>query len=506
MNWKILVTGIVLIGVLSLASLGTLTQEHGGTLVAGISADPIGFDPHKTSAYSSFEVLENVYDTLVQVAYDLRPEPALAEYWAISEDGLTWIFVLRSGVKFHNGRPLTAQDVKYSLERIMDPETGSGAAWRLAAVESIETLGEQVVAIHLNYPYPGLLTKLGGYKGMAIVAKENVEDGTINTHPLGTGPFEFVEHVPGDRVVLKRNPNYWREGKPYLDRVTYKVIPDETVRVTGLLTEDVDWIDSVPPQRISELKAHEDLVVGETGGTAYWYIGVNLEHEPLGDKRVRQAIAYAIDRPEIAAAAKWEAATPNDSPIPEGSYWDAGYHPYLGHESLEKAKELLTEAGYADGFEADVMVSTQYPETIRAAQALQAQLQPLGIELELRVLEWGTWLEEEAAGNFDFYICGWIGNLDPDDYFYAQHHTGEVFNFTGYSNPELDELLDQGRRETNPERRFEIYAQVQRITIDDAPYIYLYIPTVVHAWQPYVKGYRTRPDEAIQFVDTWVEK
>ncbi len=506
MKWKLLVTVVVLFGVLGMASLGTLTQEHGGTLIAGIHSDPIGFDPHTTSAYSSFEVLENVYDTLVELSYNLLPQPALATSWVVSENGLTWTFLIRSGVKFHNGRSLTAEDVKYSLERIMDPETGSGNAWRLAAVESIETFGDQVVAIHLKHPYPALVAKIAYGKPIAIVAKENVEDGTINTHPIGTGPFEFVEHIPGNRIVLKRNPNYWREGKPYLEQLIYRPIPDEIVRVTSLLTGDIDWLDTVPPQRISELKGNENLVVGEVDGMSYWYIGVNCMREPMSDKRVRQAIAYAIDRAEITAAAKWEAATPSDNPLPEGSYWNAGYHPYLGHESLEKAGELLAEAGYADGFKADVMVSTQFPETVRAAQVLQAQLQALGIELEIRVLEWGTWLEEEAAGNFDFYICGWISNLSPDDYFYAQHYTDEVFNFTGYSNTELDELLDQGRREADPEKRFEIYAQVQRIIIDDAPYIYLYIPKVVHAWLPHVKGYVARPDERIRFLDTWVEK
>jgi|LZCG01.1.fsa_nt_gb peptide/nickel transport system substrate-binding protein len=496
---------LVLVAAILGTSLVGLSQSYGGTLTAAISADPVGFDPHKTSAYSSFEVLENVYDTLVSVGDDLRPIPALAKTWATSEDGLTWTFNLRENVTFHNGDPLTAQDVKYSLERIMDPDTGSGAAWRLAAVDSITAPDEYTVVIKLKYPYPGLLTKLGGYKGMAIVDKKTVDDGTINTHPVGTGPFMFVEYIPGDRVVLKKNPAYWQDGKPYLDKIVYRIIPDETVRVTSLLTGEVDWIDSVPPQRISELQDNPSIVVGQTSGTSYWYIGVNLKHSPLGDKRVRRAIAFTINREEVAAAAKWEAATPNDGPIPSSSFYYADIHPFLGNESLDKAKELMKEAGYPDGFKADIMVTNFYPETVRSALALQSEIKALGIELEVRVLEWGTWLQEEGAGNFDLYVLGWIGNLDPDDYFYAQHHTGEVFNFTGYSNPEVDSLLDQGRQATDPEKRFEIYKQVQDLIINDAPYIYLYIPKVVQAWQPSVQGYVTRSDEAVRFVDTFIK-
>ena len=498
----------VLMVVLVLGLLGgaAVAQTAGGELIAGISADPIGLDPHKTSAYSSFEVLENVYDTLVGITADLRPEPALAERWETSEDGLTWTFFLRPGVSFHNGRALVAADVAYSLNRIMDPETGSGASWRLASVEDIQALDDRTVVIRLKHPYPGLLTKVGGYKGMAIVAKENVEDGSISTHPIGTGPFAFSQYVPGDRIVLVKNEAYWQEGKPFLDRVVFRVIPDETVRVTSLLTGEIDWMDSVPPQQVATLSQRDDVEVEETSGTAYWYIGVNLNYGPYADVRVRRALAMAIDREEIAAAAKWEAAVSNDSPIPDGAYYDAGVHPFREGANLDEARQLLAEAGYPDGFTSDVMVSNFYPETVRAALTLQSQLSVLGIELEIRVLEWGTWLDEEAAGHFDLFICGWIGNLDPDDYFYAQHYTGESFNFTGYANPELDLLLDRGRMATDAEERYAIYSQVQDIVINDVPYIYLYIPKVVHAWQPHVHGYVTRADEAIRFVDTWIEQ
>ncbi|MCA9921695.1 MAG: hypothetical protein KC421_04955, partial [Anaerolineales bacterium] len=161
---------------------------------------------------------------------------------------------------------------------------------------------------------------------------------------------------------------------------------------------------------------------------------------------------------------------------------------------------------YPNGFDTEFMPTTFYEETVRTAQVLQAQLSAIGINAEIRTLEWGTWLEEEGAGNFDMYICGWIGNLDPDDYFYAQHHTDLFFNFTGYSNPDVDALLDAGRTETDEAARQEIYNQVQQQIIDDAPYVYLYNPTTVNAWQPDVRGYFARGDSAIRFENTWLDR
>jgi peptide/nickel transport system substrate-binding protein len=478
--------------------------ERGGVLIAAISADPEGLDPHLTSAHSSFEILENVYDTLVTVDENLNMVPSLAESWEVSNDNLTWTFHLREGVKFHNGRDLTAEDVVYSYERIMDEETGSGVAWRFGSVESVEAVDDLTVAIHLTEPSPNLLGRIGAYKGMSIVPQEIVEDETIDTHPVGTGPFVFAEYMPGDHVTLEANPDYWEEGKPYLDGVTFKIIPDDTVRLTNLQTGEVDWVDSLPPQRVTELATSGDVIVDKVSGGDYWYIGLNLTREPFDDPLVRQAIAYAIDRGEVAAAAKWDTATPNQGPIPVDSSWYYDYQPY--GQDLEKARELLAEAGYPDGFETELMPTTFYEETVRAAQVLQAHLSQIGIDAEIRSLEWGTWLEEQGAGNFDMYICGWIGNIDPDDFFYAQHHTDEFFNFTGYSNPEVDELLEAGRVETDQEARKEIYNQVQQEIIDDAPYVYLYNPDVVQAWQPYVHGYAAFPTNAKCFENTWLSR
>jgi peptide/nickel transport system substrate-binding protein len=194
----------------------------------------------------------------------------------------------------------------------------------------------------------------------------------------------------------------------------------------------------------------------------------------------------------------------SQSPVPEGNFWRSEYAPQ--GRDLDKARQLLQEAGVGDGFPLEFMPAQDYPETVRSAEAAQAQLADVGIDATLRPLEWSTWLDEEGQGNFDIYLCGWIGMVDPDDYFYAQHRTGEVFNFTGYSNPELDELLDRGRTILDQNERKGVYDQIQQILIDDAPYIVLFTTTEVDAWQPYVKGFTTRPDSAVIFKNAWLDR
>ncbi len=199
-------------------------------------------------------MLENVYDTLVQPAADLSMEPALAESWDISDDNLTWTFHLRPGVKFHNGRELVADDVVYSFNRIINEGLNG---WRFAAVDTITAPDDATVVITLTQPSPNLLVSIAGFKGMAIIPKEIVDDGTIGSHPVGTGPFRFVSQSPDQGIVLEKNPDYWRadEGLPKLDGIRFVQIPDANTKVTALKTGEVDWIDSVPPQDIDSLKA-----------------------------------------------------------------------------------------------------------------------------------------------------------------------------------------------------------------------------------------------------------
>jgi len=359
-----------------------------------------------------------------------------------------------------------------------------------------------MVRITRKQPFALLPAEPGRNKGLAIVPKEEVAKGNFDKHPVGTGAFQFVEYVPGDHVTIKRFNQYWEQGLPYLDQVTFKVIPDETVKQTNLQTGNVDWVDSLPPQNVNRLMQSKEIVVVKRNGSSYYYIGVNLRRKPFGDVRVRRAISYAIDRDAVAAAAVWDTGAPSETPIPADSPWASTYKPYA--RDVTKAKELLQEAG-ASNLTIELMPTSNYPETVRAAQAIGDELSEAGVKTKIRSLEWNTWLDTEGHGDFDAYICGWIGLVDPDDYFYAQQHTGQIFNFTGYSNPALDKMLDQGRETTDMAKRKTIYLAVQKTLIDDLPYVYLFTRSAVNAWLPRVHGYVVLPNSAIRFKSVWIE-
>jgi peptide/nickel transport system substrate-binding protein len=471
------------------------SEATGGTLIAAIGGDPDQLDPHTTSSSFAFTVLENVYDTLVQPGDDLTMEPALAEEWSTSDDLLTWTFTLREGVTFHDGSELTAEDVVASFERIADEGAN---AFRLDAVDAFEATDDRTVTLRLNRPAPNLLEQIGPFKGMAIAPAEAIEAGTLGDEPIGTGPFRFVSFSPGDSVVLEAFEDHWGDG-PYLDGVEFRVIPDESVKITNLETGEVDWIDSVPPQQLEQLEGSDDLVLGRVAGNDYWYLALNNEREPFDDPEVRRAIAFALDPATIAEAAKFDAATPNETAIPETSFWYLDHAPF-GHDP-DQAQQLLDDAGVS-GLTIDLMVTNEFPETVTAAQVIGSQLEQVGITVDIRTEDFSTWLAEQGDGNFDAFMLGWLGNIDPDDFYYAQHHSTGGFNFHGFEDAEVDQLLDDARVEVDQDARKELYDQAATRIVDLASYIYFYNPDVVEAWSPEVSGYETRPDQATRFATT----
>ncbi|MGX4654116.1 ABC transporter substrate-binding protein [Micromonospora sp. SCSIO 07396] len=473
----------------------TAGGSTGGTLTAAIGGEPDQLDPHKTSAYHSFQVLENVYDTLVEPDADLKMGPALATKWTTSSDQLTWTFTLREGVRFSDGSPLTAQDVVYSYRRIIDEKLN--AAYRFTTVKTVTAPDPATVVLTLTAPTPNLLANLGGFKAVAIVQKSNVESGAITTRPVGSGPFAVAAYTSGDTIKLTRNDAYWGP-KPKLDGVTFTFVKDPTVAWQNLRGGEVQWTDNLPPQQVPALKEDGAVTVATTPSTDYWYLALNEARKPYDDVNVRRAVAFALDREAITKAAKFGQATANQTAIPKGSAWYYDYAPY--RHDPQQARQLLGGAGVT-GRTMDLMVTSEYPETVTAAQVIAAQLAEVGINVKIRTLDFAQWLDEQGKGNFDAFLLGWLGNLDPDEFYYAQHRTGGTFNFHKYSNPAVDTLLDQARTQTDEAARKQTYERAAKQIVDDASYIYLYNPDVVQGWSPRVTGYQVRSDRAIRFRD-----
>ena len=487
------------------AQEATAEPVPGGTLRAAWSAEWVSLDPHLSSAGSSFAVLANVIEALTDYNDDMDLVGELATSWEQSEDGLTWTFHLREGVQFSNGREFTADDVVYSFERIHDPVVGSGdvnnCGGEGATFAAPDPLTFTVTTVEPNFILP---VNVAGAASCAIIAEESVGDDGQIVVPIGTGPF-IIDSVTGTTdMVLVKNPNYWQERLPYLDRVEITVIPVSAVGETGLLGGQVEWIMDPAPQCYEALQSNPDIVIGEAPQLAYHYVGLNLNREPLNDVRVRQAIAYAIDRQMICEAGAFGLCTPIHGPTAPGSAWYFDYAPY--ERDLDRARELLAEANVADGFEMEVMATSTYEDSVRQAQVLQQNLAEIGIQVTITTPEFSEWLDREAAGDFDAFNLSWIALTDANDYFYAQHRTGEVFNFTGYSNPEFDRLVDEGRMTSDFDERYAIYEQANQILVDEAPYVYFYSPLGLRAYRSTVHGYVTRPDLQNNLLNVWIEQ
>jgi peptide/nickel transport system substrate-binding protein len=487
------------------SDISVASPEPGGTLRAAFQNEWAGLDPHTVSSYSSYQILNNVLEGLTFYDNNLNLVPWLAESWEQSEDGLTWTFHLREGVLFHNGREMTADDVKWSFERLIDPATGAGNAARVGPPETqIEVIDTYTVAITHPEPFGIFPQSLGFDKSTGIVAQESVNDQGIITQPIGTGPFQIAEVEGTTRLVLEKHGDYWQTGVPYLDAIEIQPIPDDTVRETALLGGDVDWVLSIAPQNLASLQANPDVVVSTAPQLSYDYMGMNLTRPPFDDVRVRQAIALALDRGQIAEAGYFGLAETIQGPTGPGSPWYFDYTPY--DRDVEQATALLAEAGYPDGFEMELLPTVQYGETVRAAQVIQQQLAEIGITASINAPEWTEWLELEGNFNYDAYICNWNGLIDADQYYFLQHKSDQVFNFTGYDNPEFDDLVTEARSISDFDERYQIYEQLNQILVDDAPYIYMYNKLEARAYAPNVKGFVTRSDQANNFWTVWLDR
>jgi peptide/nickel transport system substrate-binding protein len=481
--------------------------KRGGTLTAAMQVDATSLDPHLSSSYSSSLVIEQVYSGLIQFDAEMTIVPDLAESWTVSEDGLVYDFTLRKGVKFHNGREMTADDVIYSLNRVKDPEGGSPRSYLLVDVQSIESPGTGAVRITMAKPFAALLSHLD--TTMAIVPQEVVEEhGDLATTMVGTGPFRFVEFVPNTHAKLERYEEYHEEGLPYLDALTWIPIPDDPTRTANIKTATVDFADQIPQKDIESLESESGVLLAHGPSTLHDYLMLNCTKEPFNNVLVRQAVAKTIDRALMTDVILFGFGTPIDGgPIPEWHWAYADLHLYP-EPDIEGAKQLMTEAGYPDGFSLTIGAGANYAAQVQAAEMIKEQLQQIGIDVTPNPQEWGTYIDTVITNkNFDAAIIGWIGAIDPDDWLYARFHTGEQWNTTGYSNPEVDRLLEEGRALTDESQRREIYNQAEELIVSEAPFVFFYLYDQYEALRDYVKGYAHMANNSKNtFKRVWLDK
>jgi peptide/nickel transport system substrate-binding protein len=465
------------------------------TLVVALESSPTYLDPrYATDAYSE-RVSKLIFNGLVRPDENSRLQPDLAESWQ-AIDERTYVFRLRRGVRFHNGAPLTAVDVKFTYDSVLDPATRSPKRGSLKFLESVDQLGPYEVRFRLAAPFAPFLQELS----LGIVPY----GAAPATHiPAGSGPFSLAEFSPGERAVLKANPAY-RDGAPAVSTLVFKVIPDAIVRVLEFKKGSVDFIQNYfEPDMLPWLAKNTPATILSEQGTIFQYIGMNLEHPILARREVRRALGHAIDREAIVRHILKGLAVPATGLL-SPRHW--AYEAEVAQYSYdpEAAKRLLDQAGFPDpdGDGPLPRFKLSYKTTNvdlrkRIAETLKDQLARAGIELEVRGYEWGTFYGDIKKGNFHLYSLDWVGVLDPDIYhqlFHSESVPPNGNNRGRYRNPALDDLLEQGRRAGTIEERRRIYGRVQQVLADDLPYVPLWWWKNTVVMKPSVRGFVPYPD------------
>ncbi|MFP8782636.1 MULTISPECIES: ABC transporter substrate-binding protein [Planococcus] len=474
-------------------------------------ADSVSLDPAEVTDSESENVAQSILETLVTFEEgETTVAPMLAEEWEEAEDGLAYTFTLKEGVQFHDGTEFNAEAVVSNFERWMNggadqfPMYGSVFGGyegdETHIIDSVEAEGEDTVKVTLNQVKPTFLKDLAltpfSISSPAAIEEHGEE---YSANPVGTGPFVFDEWLRNDRVVMNKNEDYWLEGYPKLDSVIIRAIPDNSARLNALLSGEVDMIDGVDPDNVEQIENSEDLKVLKRPPLNIGYLGMTVTREPFDDKLVRQALSHAVDKQAMVDGLFAGQAEPAKNPIPpsvEGYNEDVGTYEY----DPEKAKELLAEAGYPDGFEMELWampVPRPYmPDANKVAEFLQSSFADIGVTANIVTYEWATYLDRAKKGEADAFILGWTGtNGDADDFIYSLWHEDNIgdLNSTQYANEELNQVLEEARTITDQERRNELYREAQEIMHEDPPIIPLVHPTPLLAAKSDITGFDPHP-------------
>jgi peptide/nickel transport system substrate-binding protein len=474
-------------------------------LVMIIESSPTNLDPRVGLDAQSERIDALMFDNLLSRNEHLSVEPGLAESWDIP-DPKTYIFHLHKGIQFSDGRPLTSRDVKWSFDSLLQGKIRSTKSATYRFVDHIDAPDDYTVVFHLKQPWAALLWNVAGGAGMGIVPYGTLTEAT--RHPIGSGPFRFVSAEQDKEVIIERNDNYWGE-KAKLDRVRFAVVPDTTTRALELRKGSADAaINALSPDMVLTLQREPHIRVLTSPGTVLAYMGFNLRDPILKDVRVREAIAYAIDRQPLIHYLWHDSVRPAASVLPPESWaYDSNVRQYPYDPA--KARYLLDSAGYSatNGVRFHLTMKTSTEESSRAMAAVfQQQLRDVGIALDIRSFESATFLSDIMHGEFQVYSLRWIGgNEDPDIFDYV-FSTARIIpngaNRQYYSNPRVDALILQASTELDQDTRKRDYAEIQRILAEDLPYINLWYFDNVLVYSKRVRGLELNPSGNYDFLKT----
>jgi peptide/nickel transport system substrate-binding protein len=476
------------------AAGGAESPQGNGEIIISLNADPPKLDPAQSSAFVDRQVLNNLCDKLADLDPQGKIVPMLATEWTISDDKLTYTFTLREGVKFHDGTDFNADAVKFNLERGMT-ET-SPRRTELSSIKSIEVADPKTIKITLKEPFAPFLSVLTDRAGMIVSPKAAQELGDdFLTKPVCSGPFKYQDRVKGDHITLVRNESYWQPELPKAAKLTYKIFTDANTALVNLKSGQVDFTDSVPSKEVPNLQQDKNFAVVNEPGFGYQGIYLNTKKPPLDNKNVRKAIDMLIDRDALVKVVFAGTSTPGHSPFAP-VHFAFGDSDKYDKPNVEEAKQLLADAGGAN-VSFTLKTGTSAVNT-QVAQLIQNFLKPVGIDMQIEKLEFGTLLEQSDKGDYQASALGWSGRPDPDQNIYDFMVSDGSNNDSQFSNPTVDEQLNLARTESDEAKRKAAYDQVMQILHDEVPYVYLYHTNNVFAMRSTVSGFTYVPDGIIR--------
>lgn len=522
---KRLIQFALILAALALGFAGA-APKSGGKMVYGRYADSLFLDPVLNDANVDIWILLNIYDTLLAPSTDGRGvKPNLATRYTVSKDGKTFTLTLRQGVKFSDGSALTPADVKFSLDRARNPDNG---AWNglIASIDAVNVLGNNVV-LTLKYPDPTLPAALATFNTgilpqkqfMAMPgAKDEDKAKAFAEKPIGTGPFMLKEWKKGSSMTLVRNPNYWGKDEsgtqlPYLDELRFEIIPDDNTRILKLQSGELDGAEFIPLARVAELKGNSNLNMALFPSTEVDSVIMNNRPKlkdgtdnPLSNQKVRQALNYATDKDAIIKIVTFGLGKPSKSFMSSATplYAAQNGYPY----NLEKAKQLLKEAGFDKGFDLSTMIVSGNADQTAIASALQQMWAPLGVKLRIDQFDSASNRAKYRANDFQMRVSKWTDDIaDPSEItgYFAIYKNVESLH-TGFQNKQLEDLFDASQQENAEVKRAVAYQQIQKIYWDQAPILFLYEAPYPVALQKYVKGFVQIPLGNNVFVNTYLDK
>ena len=502
----------------------SFAQDYGDAIVSGSIADARTLVPILASDSASADICAVVFNGLVKYDKDINLAPDLAQSWEIKEDGLVIIFHLKKNVLWHDGHPFSSRDVEFTYKKLIDPNVKTPYSGDFERIQSLEALDDYTIKVTYKEPFaPGLSSW-----GMPIIPKhllekENLNNTKFSRSPVGTGPYKFKSWKTQEKIELVSNHNYF-EKRPYIDRYIYRIIPDESTIFLELQTQGLDSAGLSPLQFIRQTdseffkKYYRKFRLHSFG---YTYLGYNLNDPKFKDKRVRQALNYAVDKQEIIDMVLLGLGKVATGPFMPDS-WAYNKEVVPLDFNPQKARELLREAGWqnsnhdgwlekgGENFEFTILVNQGNEERLKVAQIIQKRLKDIGIKVKIKVLEWSVFLTEFIdKKNFEAVLLGWSLGRDPDNYdiWHSSKTKEGEFNFIGYKNEEVDRLLVEARRIFDQEKRMAYYHRIHSIIYDEQPYMFLYIPDILSILHSRFQGIKPAPiGISYNFIDWWVPR